>query len=77
MEESEQEHRKRFMHMEDNEDGTFTVTMYMGGDIGEATVIVVGDMEDILIQNALKHTPEDQEEFRSRSMIIPETPKEA
>ena len=65
---------QQWIVMEDNEDGTFTMTARFryGGDFKQATMIIQGDMMETLITAATEN-PEKMEEFDKITTIVPDS----
>lgn len=66
---------KKFIHMQDNEDGTITSTLNLGeafgGHINNVVIVQQGSIEDQLKNLLDQITPEQREAFESNSIIIP------
>lgn len=65
---------KRYMHVEDNEDGTMTLTVNGFGaptGYGPVMIVVEGELDTFLHEVSSSVSNEDVEDFRNKSVVIP------
>lgn len=65
---------KRYVHMQDNDDGTLTITLNKVGvpeENSPTTVVVFGAMDEVISTSMRNMTIEDIEEFNNRTLVIP------
>lgn len=66
---------KKFIHMEDNEDGSLTITYSCGdlfeGVLSDMTVVVEGTIESFLMATLQSVTPEQIESIGCDATVIP------
>ncbi len=63
---------KKFIHMEDNEDGTMILTMNLVGGIENASAIQPGNIEDLITIMSQAIPPEALEEYNKQTVLIPD-----
>lgn len=68
---------KQYVHFEDNEDGTMTMTARfkdLPEDVPYVTVVMEGNLVDLVAAGASKWTEEEFKDLYNKSTFIPNSP---